>query len=195
MAQADEGTHSFPAIGVRGRMDIDLVILLVLAGSAMLGVAFTVVPVLPGGIFPLAGMVVLGAVEGWHAIPAWAWAVQAAMLLAYLLVDNVAQLLGVRRLGASRRAMALGALGVALGPLALAPVLGPIALLAGPPIGALVGTLLGERSARRRGGTAAPTSTEYRQLGIGALVAFVVGTVAKLGVIALQVAVLAVVAL
>lgn len=172
-------------------MTVDGSSLLIVALAAILGFAFTIVPVLPGGIFPLAALAAVGATEGWRTVPVWTWITMSVLLVLYVLVDNLAQLLGVQRLGGSRRAMAVGALGVVVGPLLLAPLLGPLALVLGPPIGAIVGTIVGERSSSRRAGQPSPTVAHYRRLGTGALVAFVLGTFAKLGLVTMQVGLLA----
>lgn len=172
-------------------MPADATDLLLLAAAALLAFAFTVVPVLPGALFPLLALVAVGALDGWGTVPVVAWVALVVLLLLYLLADNVAQLLGVQRLGGSRRAMAYGTVGVVLGPVALAPVLGPLALVLGPPVGAVAGTILGERSSARRAGAGTPSANHYRRLGTGALVAYVVGTAAKLVIVAIQVGILA----
>lgn len=170
-------------------MDHDTISLVLVAAAALLAAAFTVVPVLPGTLFVPAGAVAIGFVVGWDPFEPWFWIVQAVLVALYLLVDNLAQLLGVKRVGGSRQAMVGGAIGVFVGPFALALVMGPLALLVGPPVGAVVGTIIGERRARR----SLPPEVEgpgYRSLGMGALVAFVVGTTVKLAIVAIQVGLL-----
>ncbi|MCW2949974.1 MAG: hypothetical protein JWN41_987, partial [Thermoleophilia bacterium] len=117
---------------------------------------------------------------------------------------NVAQIAGVRRLGGSRSAMVGGAVGVFVGPLVLAALIGPFALLVGPPVGAVAGTLVGENVARRRRQAAAGSvdggahgaqlppndRASYRRLGMGALLAYLVSTGLKLGIIVVQVVLL-----
>jgi hypothetical protein len=91
------------------------------------------------------------------------------------------------------------------GPFVLAPISGPLAILLGPPIGAVVGTVVGERYARRKSdqalldqagpenrtlnledeaGVAAPSS--YRKLSGWALVSFFAGTMVKFGILGVQ---------
>lgn len=171
-------------------MDPDLLVLLIVAVAALAAAALTVVPVLPGTLLVPLGGVACALVVGWDELAWWYWAAQVVLVASYLVIDNVAQALGVRRLGGSRQAMLGGAVGVFAGPIVLAFVLGPVALLVGPPVGAIVGTLIGEQRARRRAGSDPATLDEYRRLGIGAFVAYVVSTVTKLGVVAVQVAVL-----
>jgi len=170
-------------------MDSDLLVLLLLGAATMLAVLFTVVPLVPGTLFIPAGAALVALVEvGWDEFPWWFWVLQVAMGVAYLFVDNAAQFVGVRRVGGSRAAMVGGAIGVFVGPIVLALVLGPFAILLGPPVGAVVGTVLGEEYAHRRATTdAAPMQRPgVRQLGVGALVAYAVSTALKLGIVVVQ---------
>lgn len=174
-------------------MDQDLLITGIVALAALSAVAFTVVPVLPGTFFVPLGALVVGLVADWDELAWWFWAAQIVLVVLYLLVDNVGQALGVRRAGGTRAAMAGGAMGVVAGPFVLAVVLGPLALLLGPPVGAVAGTLAGEAWARRRQPPAAdPASApSYRSIGTVALVAFVLTTVVKLSVVSVQIVLLA----
>lgn len=171
-------------------MTESLLVMFIVAATTLAAVFFTVVPVLPGTLLVPLGGVACAYVLGWGEIGWWFWAVQAACVVAALLVDNVAQLLGVRRVGGSREAMWGGAIGVFVGPFVVAVALGPLALLLGPPIGAVAGTLLGERYARRHPHSEQPTTAEHVRLGTAAVVAFVVGTTVKLGIVLMQVVVL-----
>lgn len=174
-------------------MDTDSTILLIVTIAALTGTFLTVVPVLPGTLAIPLGAIGCALVIGWGEFPLWFWMLQGVLVAAYLIVDNVAQVLGVRRVGGSKSAMVGGAIGVFAGPLVLALVLGPLALFIGPPLGAVIGTLLGEARSRRRatddltGGASRP---DYVRLGMIALVAFLVSTGAKLSLIAVQVLVL-----
>jgi uncharacterized protein YqgC (DUF456 family) len=165
-------------------------VLLIVALATIAATAFTVVPVVPGTLFLPLGAVLAGLVAGFDDLRWWFWAAQAVLVAVYLVVDNVAQALGVRRLGGSRQAIIGGAIGVFVGPFLLTLVMGPFALLLGPPIGAVAGTLIGERRARRALPEPAADAASYRRLGIGAFTAFVIGTVAKLSIVAVQAAML-----
>lgn len=176
---------------VQEGVDTDLVVLLVVALAAIAATGFTVVPVLPGTLFVPAGAAIIGFVVGFDELRWWFWAAQAVLVVAYIGVDNAAQVFGVKRVGGSRQAMLGGAVGVFLGPILLAFVMGPFALLLGPPIGAVVGTIVGERRARRATPAGAPVeAASYRRLGMGALTAFVIGTILKLVIVAVQVSLL-----
>lgn len=159
--------------------------LVIIALGTIAGTFFSVVPLLPGGIFVPLAAIGASLALGWDAVPVWAWVGLVVLLVMSLLVDNVAQALGVRRVGGSRGAMLGGAIGVFVGPLVLAPFTGPIALLVGPPVGAIAGTLLGEARSRPPQ-DAAGTAPGYRSLGVGALLAYVAGTGIKLLLVAAQ---------
>lgn len=175
-------------------MDSDALVLLIVAATAILATGFTVAPILPGTLFVPLGAAACALVVGWDEFAWWFWLLQALLVGAYLVLDNVAQVLGVRRMGGSRQAMLGGAVGVVAGPILLAFVLGPFALFIGPPVGAVVGTLVGEERARRADATGPASRAGYHRLGFGALAAYVLGTVLKLAVVAVQVVLLAVAA-
>jgi uncharacterized protein YqgC (DUF456 family) len=164
--------------------------------ACVAGYVFTVAPILPGTLLvPVGagiGMAVAPGIEAWSW---WWWGVQGALVAACMAVDNVAQIVGVQRLGASSRAMWGGVIGVVVGPVVLAPVSGPFALMLGPLAGAVAGTLLGEVTARRRSSTElldvsrelAPGTPSFRRLGLTAAVAWIAGTSVKLVLLTVQV--------
>lgn len=169
-------------------MDTDATLLIV-AITALAAAFFTVVPVLPGTLLVPAGAVACALVAGWDEFPVWFWIVQAVLVALAIGVDQVAQLVGVKRAGGSNWAMWGGAIGVFAGPFVLALVMGPLALLVGPPVGAVVGTIAGEEYGRSRSGTLAADGSRrvYQRLGMVALIAFAIGTAIKLVIVAGQV--------
>lgn len=171
-------------------MDTDSQLLLIVAITALAAAFFTVVPVLPGSLLVPAGAAVCALVDGWDQFPWWFWVAQAVFVALAIGVDQVAQLVGVRRAGGSRHAMWGGAIGVFAGPFVLALAIGPFALLVGPPLGAVAGTLIGEEYGRSRAGRGADAPRDYQRLGTVALLAFAVGTSIKLGLVAVQVGIL-----
>ena len=143
------------------------VLLWVLAGILMLiGLAGTVLPLLPGIPLMLIGMLVAAWAEDFTRI-GWVTLVILGVLMALsFVVEFVAAALGVKRVGASRQAVTGAALGTLLG-----FFFGFAGLLFGPFIGAVAGELLARRDARAA-----------LHAGIGAWVGFVLGAVAKLAV-------------
>jgi hypothetical protein len=143
------------------------VLLWVLAGILMLiGLAGTVLPLLPGIPLMLIGMLVAAWAEDFTRI-GWVTLVILGVLMALsFVVEFVAAALGVKRTGASRQAVAGAALGTLLG-----FFFGFAGLLFGPFIGAVGGELLARRDA-----------SAALNAGVGAWVGFVLGAVAKLAV-------------
>ncbi len=171
-------------------MDTDTQLLLIVAITALAAAFFTVVPVLPGSLLVPAGAAACAFIDGWDQFAWWFWVAQAVLIALAIAVDQIAQLVGVKRAGGSRYAMWGGAIGVFAGPFVLALVMGPFALLFGPPVGAVAGTLIGEEYGRSRAGRSDDAPREYQRLGTVALLAFAVGTSIKLVLVAVQVAML-----
>lgn len=171
-------------------MDSDALVLLIVAAATIASVLLTIVPLVPGTIFIPIGAALCALVIGWDAFPWWFWVAQVLLAAMYLVVDNFAQVVGVRKLGGSRQAMVGGAIGVFVGPIVLALFTGPLALFIGPPVGAVAGTVLGERWARRGADTSAAGAGQYSRLGVAAFVAYVMSTGVKLGLVGIQIALL-----
>jgi len=185
-------------------MDQDLLLIITFALASIAGALLVVVPVLPASLTPLAAALACGVIVGWGEIGWWTWVVQIVLLAASMLIDNVVQALGVKRVGGTRWAMLGGAIGVIAGPFALAPFIGPFALLLGPPLGAVVGTLAGEGFARSRArpgeepshvelepGINAIGHAHYVRVGRGALIAWAVTMPIKLTLLTIQLGLLA----
>lgn len=131
----------------------------------LLGLAGTILPALPGAPLVLAGMIGYGLIAGFQAFSTAFWLAQVFALALTISIDYVAQAVGARRFGGSKA----GAWGAVLGGIAGLFVLGPLGIIAGPLVGAVAGELLAGRPLR-----AALKS------GLGALLGFLGGTVAKL---------------
>jgi hypothetical protein len=154
-------------------------IVLCLVGVALLaaGVAGLVLPVLPGAVLLVAGVVALAwagdfAILGWGTV-----AFAGAMGLAITAVDWAASLLGAKAFGASRWAVVGSAVGLVVG-----LFLGLPGIILGPAVGALA-----FEYARN------PDFQRALQAGLGAFLGFVVGSVLKvtmafalIGVVALR---------
>jgi uncharacterized protein YqgC (DUF456 family) len=148
------------------------VLLWVLAfGLMLVGLAGTILPILPGVPLMLLGMFVAAWIEDFARIGPWTLSILAVMTLLAVVLDFVAAALGARRVGASRQAV----LGATLGAVA-GIFLGLPGLILGPFIGAVAGELMARRQLTRTGTQAA------MNVGVGAWIGFVVGTVAKLAV-------------
>ena len=140
------------------------VLALVLIG---VGLAGTILPALPGPILVFAGVLVAAWADGFPRIGVATLVVLGLMTVAAHLVDLASAALGAKRSGASRRAIAGAALGTVAG-LAFG--------LPGVIIGPFAGALLAELSVRRDLQAAS-------RAGVFAGFGFVVGLVAKLGLV------------
>jgi uncharacterized protein YqgC (DUF456 family) len=123
---------------------------MILVALSVCGYLLTLAPVVPGTLMVPLAAVAWGLLDGFSPFAWHFWLGQALLVAAYLIVDNVAQHYGVKRIGGSKAAMWGGVIGVMAGPFLVAPVLGPLALFVGPPLGAVVGVLLGQVIHRRR---------------------------------------------
>jgi uncharacterized protein YqgC (DUF456 family) len=128
------------------------------------GLAGLVLPVLPGSLLLLAGVVVIAwaggfALLGWPTI-----AVATVLALAMWAVDHAASLLGAKAFGASRWALLGGAIGVVVG-----LFFGLPGIILGPAVGAVGFELWKGRDLRKAANA-----------GAGVLVGFVAGTVVKI---------------
>lgn len=143
------------------------VLLWVLAGVLMLvGLAGTLLPMLPGIPLMLAGMLLAAWAEDFTRISGVTLLILTVLTALSFVIELAAAALGVKRAGASRKAIAGAALGTLFG-----FFLGFVGLLVGPFVGAVAGELL----ARNEPGQAL-------KAGVGAWLGFIVGTVAKLAV-------------
>jgi uncharacterized protein YqgC (DUF456 family) len=145
------------------------------AGLVLVGVVGTVMPGIPGIPLVFAGMVLAAAVESFRLVSLWTLGVLAALTVVSLVIEYLAAALGARRVGASPWAM----VGAALGGLA-GLLFGPIGMLAGPLVGAVVAELLARRDLRQAG-----------RAGVAAWLGFLVGTLAKAGILVVMLAVFA----
>ena len=134
------------------------------AGLMIAGVAGLVVPALPGSILMVAAAVVI-AWAGDFARVGWPTIGVVAVLGALMwIVDHLAALLGAKAFGASRWALAGGAIGVVVG-----LFFGLPGIVLGPALGAFALELWRGADLRRAA-----------RSGTGVLVGFVVGTIAKI---------------
>ena len=143
-------------------MLLALSVLLVLIGLA--GVAL---PGLPGPILIFSGLALAAWSDGFARVSVLTIVILAVVTAATYLVDIAVIALGMKQLGATRRA----AIGAALGTLA-GVFLGLPGLILGPFVGAVLGELTVQRDLRMAG-----------RAGAAAWIGFVLGTAAKVSLI------------
>ncbi len=132
----------------------------------IIGLVGSVLPALPGVPLLFAGLLLAAWADGFARVGAGWLTLLALLTLAAMAVDFVAGVLGAKKVGASRAAVAGAALGTLIG-----LFLGLPGIVLGPFVGALLGELAAGGTLRKAGG-----------VGVGAWVGFVVGSLAKLAI-------------
>lgn len=133
----------------------------------VIGIAGTVLPALPGPVLVFGGILLAAWADDFTRIGAWTLVLVGLMTAAAHAVDLVSAAVGVKRSGASGRAV----LGASLGALA-GLVFGLPGLIVGPFAGAVLAELSVRRDLRGAG-----------RAGLWAWIGFLVGTVAKLALV------------
>jgi uncharacterized protein YqgC (DUF456 family) len=140
----------------------------------VVGLAGILLPALPGTILIFAGLLLAAWADGFTRVGAGTLVLLGVIAAASYGVDFVAAALGVKRLGASPRAMAGAAIGTLLG-----LFLGLPGLIVGPFAGAVVGELTVHRDLARAG-----------RAGVAAWIGFAIGTAVKVALAFSMVAIL-----
>jgi len=133
----------------------------------LLGIAGTALPMLPGAPLVWMGLWLLAMQDGYAHVGWGTLGILFALMLCAALVDHFAAVWGVRRVGASARAMAGAFIGGVLGIFGGLP-----GVILGPVIGALVGELLAGRDHR-----------QASRVGLAAGLSFVLAIALKLGLV------------
>jgi uncharacterized protein len=143
-----------------------VVLWVIAAVLVAVGLAGILLPALPGTILIFAGLLLAAWADGFTRVGGWMLGVIGLLAAASYAVDFVAGALGVKRMGASPRAMVGAALGTLLG-----LVFGLLGLIVGPFLGAVVGELSAHRDFRRAG-----------RAGLAAWIGFLVGAAVKVAI-------------
>jgi uncharacterized protein YqgC (DUF456 family) len=139
----------------------------ILAGALIvIGIIGTIVPALPGVPLVFVGMLIAAWADGFQHVGVWTLAILGLLSAIAIAVDFLAGLAGARRVGASKLALVGAAVGTIVG-----MFFGIPGLLLGPFAGALIGELAAGSSLHRAA-----------NVGVGAWIGFLIGTVLKLGV-------------
>jgi uncharacterized protein YqgC (DUF456 family) len=148
-------------------MDTNTLLWVVAGLMIVVGVAGVVLPALPGVLFVLAGIVLAAWIDDFTRISGWTVGIIAVLAVVGWVADYAATLLGAKKAGASKLAIAGAAIGTVLGVFA-----GLIGLLIFPFIGAALGEYLHQRDARNAG-----------KVGLGTWLGLLVGTVVKVVIV------------
>jgi uncharacterized protein YqgC (DUF456 family) len=148
-------------------------VLLVLAALlVILGIAGTVLPLLPGIALGFGGLFLAAWAEDFARVGALALTIIGALGVLGLVVDFFASLLGAKRAGASPQALVGATIGAIVG-----LFLGIPGLILGPFVGAVAGEFLAKRELLQAG-----------KVGVGTWIGLVVAAVAKVVIAFLMVA-------
>lgn len=137
----------------------------------IVGLAGTILPILPGVPIILLGLVLMAWLDGFERVGWWTLMWLTLLTAVSLLVDFVATAEGARRFGAGRYAIVGATLGLLVG-----LFFGIIGILLGPFVGAVLGHLVGK----------ANLDASLRA-GVGASIGVMVGTIAGAAIGALMV--------
>ena len=141
----------------------------------IVGLAGTVLPVLPGIAFVFGGLLLAAWADGFQRVGAVAIVILGLLTALAVAADFAASALGARRLGASPRGIAGAAIGAVVG-----IFFGLPGLVAGPFVGAVMGELSANRELLHAG-----------RAGLGTWLGLLLGSVAKLTLAFLMVGVFA----
>lgn len=136
-----------------------LVVVLVLVG-----LAGAVLPALPGVPLVFAGLWLAAWIDGYANVSGWTITVLGVLTVLALMIDFIASVLGAKRVGASRQAIAGAAIGAVVG-----IFFGLPGLILGPFAGAVVGELMAQG-----------TLEQATRVGVGTWLGLLFGTLAKL---------------
>ena len=132
----------------------------------LLGLAGTVLPVLPGAILVYAGMILYGVMTEFSSLTVNFFLLQGLVLVFIFAIDFLSAAAGTKRYGGTKA----GGWGAALGTLAGLIFMGPFGLIIGPFLGAVLAELLlGKKSA-----------DQAVRAGFGTLIGILGGTILKL---------------
>ena len=133
----------------------------------IVGVFGTVLPVLPGAALVFGGMLLAAWIDHFQRIGWITLTILGVLTLLVFVIDVVAALLGAKRVGASRLALAGAAIGTVVG-----MFFGIVGILVAPFMGAVIGELIAR-------GEIEPAT----RVGFGTWLGMVVGALAKMAVV------------
>lgn len=133
----------------------------------LVGIAGTVLPVLPGAILVFAGILLAAWIDDFTRIPVWLVVILGAFTAIAWAVDYLAAVAGAKKAGASKLAL----IGAAIGTLA-GIVTGLWGLLFMPLVGATIGELIAQRDLMRAG-----------KVGVATWIGLLIGTAVKVAIV------------
>ncbi|MBD8069158.1 DUF456 domain-containing protein [Bacillus sp. PS06] len=144
---------------------MDIVYWLIIIALFIIAFIGLVYPVIPSVLFLIAGFLVYGLIYGFDHYSWVFWVVQGIFFALLMVVDYAANLFGVKKFGGSKAAIWGSTIGLLIGPFVI-PVAG---IILGPFLGAIIAEILVHKKDFK-------TSLK---IGIGSLLGFLSGTIAK----------------
>jgi len=148
-------------------MDMTMVLWIVAVVLVVVGLAGTILPVLPGAPLVLAGLVAAAWAENFVYVGVPTLVLLAVLTALTYVIDLVTSALGAKRVGASKYAIWGAVLGGLVG-----AFFGIVGILLGPFVGAVAGELGAGRSVKQAG-----------RAGVASWIGFVAGTLGKLALL------------
>jgi len=165
---------------------MEIVLVVVAFLFLLAGLLGSIVPAVPGPPLSFAGLLLLQWSGHGGFSPAFLW-IWAGITVAVTVADNLLPAWMTKRFGGSRKAVIGSVVGLVVGMIFFAPV----GILLGPFLGALAGELLHNRFLETRDGAETEThaggNVRALKVALGAFLAFILGTGAKLIVGALMI--------
>ena len=140
---------------------------IVAVAMIVIGVVGTVLPALPGAVFVLGGIALAAWIDGFVTISGWTVGAVAVLAALAFAADYVAAMLGAKKAGASRLAIAGAAIGTIVGVFT-----GLVGVLFMPLVGAAIGEFIADRDMARAG-----------KVGIATWVGLLLGTAVKVALV------------
>ncbi|SDH49199.1 hypothetical protein SAMN05192534_10686 [Alteribacillus persepolensis] len=148
---------------------MDVLLYIVAAVCYILAFIGVIYPIIPGGIFYGAAIIIIGFAEGFSSFGMLFWIVQGLIALFLIAVDYVANYFGIQKSGGTKAAAWGSLIGTVIGPF----IIPGVGILIGALLGAVVGQMIsGETSIRRLG-----------KIGIGSAAGFLASVVIKGGLL------------
>jgi len=145
---------------------LDILLWVIAVAMIVIGLAGTVLPVLPGAPLIFGGIALAAWIDGFARISVWIVLVLGVLAAIALAVDYLAAVLGARRAGASRLAVLGAAIGAVVG--LFAGLVGVVVL---PFVGAVIGEFVAQRDVWRAG-----------RVGFATWIGLAVGTAVKVAI-------------
>jgi uncharacterized protein YqgC (DUF456 family) len=140
---------------------------IVAVAMIVVGVVGTVLPALPGAAFVLGGIALAAWIDDFVTVSGWTVGLVAVLALLAFAADYVAAMLGAKKAGASRLAVAGAAVGTLAGVFT-----GFVGLLFMPLVGAAIGEFIADRDLLRAG-----------RVGVATWIGLLLGTAVKVALV------------